>query len=345
MTDRDGDLPGLEPDPPSGSPPTAEIPTVHSIEPTTYLGWTNAELDRWFDEVYGGQDRFEREYRDDLARIRAQEDPARLLPHRDPDVAATLAGIEGLLTGTSAFESLVITDWHRLGGDLKARFRRGVGRASESTTPPGKEIVIIGSAVAAVTLGALLWFGVDGGSDSPPTTVDDVATTLADDDAATTTEPDSPPTTLAEGADATDDVFGSPGIVAEDSAEVAASDIVATSYVLDGGSHVFQMKVRGDGAALAGGDVRWYNPRFVIQTAQGEFTLDVDAVAGTARLIDGPFTDAPQIEAEVVWLEPGCLQVAATIIGLTDEATSFRTELSVRLADGTDYSDDASFGG
>lgn len=345
----DGDLPGLEPDdgdlPGLERGPAPEQPLeIHDVVPTTYDGLTNAELDEWFDTEYGGQDRFEAELHDlrkELAYDGTDLAATLAVLATDPDLAATLRALDA--AADDGMSPSLAPRWKLLGGDAKASFRRYVNSRAK-TTPPGKKIVIIGATLAALVAAAFLFFGILDSADSPPAIVEGAASTTRA-TAPPTTLQGTTTTTLAAGADAEGDVFSYPGITGDDTAEVAATDITATAYFFDDGKHVFQMKVRGDGEALAMGDVRWYNPRFIIQTTQGEFTIDVDASDGTARVIDsGPFFDPQQIEIDVTWLEPGLLQVAVTIPGLMEEATSFRTELTVRLADGTDYADDASFG-
>ena len=100
-------------------------------------------------------------------------------------------------------------------------------------------------------------------------------------------------------------------------------------------------KVVGDGESLAARDVRWYQARFVMQTSQGEFTVDVDASDGTSQAFDSAFHLIDTAAVDMEWIEPGCLQVMASIIGPVGEPSAVRTELTVRLEDGTDFGDDA----
>lgn len=349
-------LPGLEPD---HEPPPAkefEIPEVQDVVPTTYDGLTNAQLDEWFDKEYGGTERFFEEYRSELDLLRGAVEPKIALYDRDPDLIATLAALEAQLGGP--IEMLVDEDahrdWHRLGPELKARFRRYVDSKVETTTPPGMDWWIMLSAVGMVVVGLMFWFGTGGSDDATAGSSVSTSSTAAAGDTSqptaastsssnSTTTTEAPVPTLGLGEDARGDVGGS-GTTSDDEVAAAATDITQTSYELDNlGRHVMTMKVVEGGQALAEGEgVKWYLPRFILDTPQGEFTITL-GTAGDPRVFDPNFEMVEGAIVEVEWVESNCFRMTASIIGLGEAATSMRTELTVRLTDDSDLEDDAVF--
>jgi hypothetical protein len=108
------------------------------------------------------------------------------------------------------------------------------------------------------------------------------------------------------------------------------------------GSYIFTITLAGNGQALAeSADTSWYNPRFIVETADGNFTVDgkwvrggdFGAIVWGSRFFDR--IDEAVVAAE--WLSPDTLEVIVSNVGIEAAVDSVRLELSVRLRepDGT----------
>ena len=128
------------------------------------------------------------------------------------------------------------------------------------------------------------------------------------------------------------------------------SDIKMTRYDL--GSHIFTVTFVGNGQAVAESEeTKWFNPRFIVKTPDGNFT--VNGSWGRGREFGGDVSLGDDFGDRVkdavitaVWLSSDTLEVTVTDVGIESAASSMLLELSVRLLrpDGTDgatYGDDA----
>jgi len=203
------DLPGLEPDEPGPTdtapaeqpdptPQTEGVPSAAAPPPERYGAgqWTNAELDDWYENEYGGEDQLNRDWRagrlpsdvgrdlgDEYEWIEEQETGLASELDADADLQDVLlskAFLSDDFTATFADLSPGMKAWlrtrigQRRAGDTPAVLHTMPGDAGEMLTSPEVgagfdrfKVIVIGG-VATVASAAILFFSLGGGDDDSP---------------------------------------------------------------------------------------------------------------------------------------------------------------------------------
>jgi len=199
---------------------------------------------------------------------------------------------------------------------------------------PWHRALIIGGAMGVLGVLAALFFLLNGG---------EADTQTLDTTAATTQETDPLAT---DGITTSSSTLAPDTTVSVSSPETTVTDV---SVTISDGTYVITVTVAGGGQAMAKSpNTQWYNPRFEVETADGELIIAGGWSPGRDYLggvQDSDFNAVPGAVVTAEWIGPNTFQTTVSGLGVTGAVVSgtIKIDAGVTNSDGSETNSEAEY--